>query len=318
MSAAETGRMPPRLDYVALGCRDVAALLALTDALELPRTPIVVAGDAVDGVALGEVVLLPFALGDGRLEAPERVGVDHLGFATDEVGSGAAVPVPRPLVPGQYAPASDPGTGLRLGPALPRSSAPGTDGASGFARRLDHVGIASADNVAAEALLCADLGLAVESRQTDVEIQSVIESFTSDRYGVVHHARTPRAVGGLRVNFIEAGDCELELLQELDPVSMEASRALVLGGEPGTTRQDQGAIGRFIARRGPGPHHLAIHTPDIDATLSHLHDRGLRLIDRCGRPGSRRSRIGFVHPAASGGVLVHFVERTSLDHEETA
>jgi hypothetical protein len=52
--------------------------------------------------------------------------------------------------------------------------------------------------------------------------------------------------------------------------------------------------------------------PDIDAALRRLAAAGLRMIDPTGRPGSRRARIGFAHPSALGGVLLHLVERTPL------
>ena len=80
-------------------------------------------------------------------------------------------------------------------------------------------------------------------------------------------------------------------------------------GAPGNTRGDKGAIARYIERRGPGLHHLALKTPDIDATLARLYGAGHRMIDHTGRPGSRRARIGFIHPASLGGLLLHFVER---------
>ena len=80
-------------------------------------------------------------------------------------------------------------------------------------------------------------------------------------------------------------------------------------GAPGTTKQDQGAIARFVASRGPGLHHLALKVTDIDAALASLAAAGHRVIDRIGRPGSRRARIGFVHPQSLGGALVHLVQR---------
>jgi len=138
-----------------------------------------------------------------------------------------------------------------------------------------------------------------------VELSLAVESFTSDRYGAVYHTRPAELVGGLRVAFIAAGDCELEFLQNFDP--RQAGR--VDAGAAGTTRQDQGAIARFIASRGAGLHHLALKTPDIDAALAALGEAGVPLIDRRGRPGSRRALIGFVHPSGAGGVLVHFVQR---------
>jgi catechol 2,3-dioxygenase-like lactoylglutathione lyase family enzyme len=181
------------------------------------------------------------------------------------------------------------------------------DGGS-LIERIDHLGIASADNRAAIALFNGRLGLPVESQQTDVEVETALESFSSDKYGVVYHSRAPRVVGGLRVAFLTAGDCELEFLQNFDP-----SHGTELGhGTAGTTRQDQGAITRFIATQGAGLHHVALKTPDIDGALAALERAGARMIDRIGRPGSRRARIGFVHPSSFGGVLFHLVQRDQV------
>ena len=73
-----------------------------------------------------------------------------------------------------------------------------------------------------------------------------------------------------------------------------------------------GAIGRYMERHGPGLHHLALKTADIDATLSAFSYQGLSMIDIRGRPGSRRARIGFIHPRSLSGVLVHLVERDDI------
>ena len=115
-------------------------------------------------------------------------------------------------------------------------------------------------------------------------------------------------MGGLRVLFVSIGDCELEFLQEFDP---HQDRQIEYG-HAGTTMQDQGAIGRFVSKRGRGLHHIALKTPDIDSTLAYLTERGRTTIDQVGRPGSRRARIGFLHPKALGGILLHFVERTEI------
>ena len=165
---------------------------------------------------------------------------------------------------------------------------------------------------AAGAVFTDRLGCPVESTQTDFEISQAIESFTSDKYGVVYHSRPPEPIGGLRVSFLTVGDCELELLQPFDPRRTDRRTEGPERGVPGNTRGDKGAIARHIERRGPGLHHLALKTPDIDATLARLSGGGHRVIDRVGRPGSRRARIGFVHPATLGGLLLHFVERDDL------
>lgn len=91
----------------------------------------------------------------------------------------------------------------------------------------------------------------------------------------------------VRVSFLEAGDSHLELLEPTDPTS---------------------PVGRFLADRGGGLHHVAFHVPSVDAALRAAAERGYRLIDAVARPGARGRRVGFVHPKSFQGVLVEFVE----------
>ena len=67
-------------------------------------------------------------------------------------------------------------------------------------------------------------------------------------------------------------------------------------------------VGKFLAKKGPGIHHVAYQVTDIDAALASLKASGLRLIDETPRLGIRGSRVAFLHPAASGGVLTEIVE----------
>ncbi|MGI9608866.1 MAG: methylmalonyl-CoA epimerase [Acidimicrobiia bacterium] len=67
-------------------------------------------------------------------------------------------------------------------------------------------------------------------------------------------------------------------------------------------------VGRFLDRRGPGMHHVAFAVPDIDAALAHVRAEGARLVDEVARPGSRNTRIAFVHPTSFAGTLVELVE----------
>lgn len=67
-------------------------------------------------------------------------------------------------------------------------------------------------------------------------------------------------------------------------------------------------VGKFLAKRGPGLHHVAYQVTDIEATLQHLRDRGVRLIDDAPRVGIRNSSVAFLHPSASGGVLTEIVQ----------
>jgi methylmalonyl-CoA/ethylmalonyl-CoA epimerase len=71
---------------------------------------------------------------------------------------------------------------------------------------------------------------------------------------------------------------------------------------------DETPVGRFLARRGPGLHHVAYQVADVQATLQTLRERGLRLIDEQPRTGIRGSRVAFLHPASSGGVLTEIVQ----------
>jgi methylmalonyl-CoA/ethylmalonyl-CoA epimerase len=67
-------------------------------------------------------------------------------------------------------------------------------------------------------------------------------------------------------------------------------------------------VGKFLARQGPGLHHVAYQVPDIDATLEALSRSGMRMIDERPRTGIRGSRVAFVHPRATGGVLTEIVQ----------
>ena len=67
-------------------------------------------------------------------------------------------------------------------------------------------------------------------------------------------------------------------------------------------------VGKFLARQGPGLHHVAYQVSDIDATLQALKQAGLALIDEQPRTGIRGSRVAFIHPRASAGVLTEIVE----------
>ena len=68
------------------------------------------------------------------------------------------------------------------------------------------------------------------------------------------------------------------------------------------------AVGKFLARRGPGLHHVAYRVGSIEKALDALRTAGLRLIDERPRTGIRGSRVAFVHPSGTGGVLTEIVE----------
>ena len=67
-------------------------------------------------------------------------------------------------------------------------------------------------------------------------------------------------------------------------------------------------IGKFVAKRGPGIHHICFAVDDLDATLARCKAHGVRLIDETPRVGAEGKRIAFLHPSATAGVLVELTE----------
>ena len=287
-----------QLSYVGLAVRDVGRVAEILEGdLGLARSEI----GGVPFIGIGEAALALFEVGDPFLGEGGRAGVNHIALS---VRDGAPMGEEGPGLAGatewraHRSETAGVATRFTTPLDLPVSVSPKVS-------RLDHIGVASVDNALGKSVFVDRLGCPLESEQTDMETMMPVESFTSDRYGVVLHARDPVPVGGLRVAFVTVGDCELEFLADFDPSHGEDLRH----GTAGTTRQDQSAIARYVARHGPGLHHLAFRTDDIDANLAALHEAGHRMINTGGRPGSRRSRIAFMHPASLGGVLMHFVER---------
>src|SRR3954447_6810986 len=76
---------------------------------------------------------------------------------------------------------------------------------------------------------------------------------------------------------------------------------------------DDTPVGKFLARRGPGLHHVAYQVPDVEAALAQLRTAGVRLIDEAPRTGIRGSRVAFLHPSASGGVLTEIVQPATVE-----
>ena len=68
------------------------------------------------------------------------------------------------------------------------------------------------------------------------------------------------------------------------------------------------AVGKYLAKRGPGLHHVAYAVEDIDDVLGKLKEAGVELIDSEARIGIRESRVAFLHPRSTGGVLTELVE----------
>jgi methylmalonyl-CoA epimerase len=72
---------------------------------------------------------------------------------------------------------------------------------------------------------------------------------------------------------------------------------------------DDSTVAKFIEKRGEGLHHVAIRVPDVKRALSELKEKGVRLIDETPRRGAGGTTIAFIHPSATGGVLLELTER---------
>lgn len=92
---------------------------------------------------------------------------------------------------------------------------------------------------------------------------------------------------GARIVGLEAGESLVELLEAASPDS---------------------PVGKYIERRGPGIHHVCFSVENLDATLDKCRSAGLRLIDETPRPGAEGKRIAFLHPSATGGILIELSE----------
>jgi methylmalonyl-CoA/ethylmalonyl-CoA epimerase len=74
-----------------------------------------------------------------------------------------------------------------------------------------------------------------------------------------------------------------------------------------STRPDS-PIGKFISKRGEGLHHIAVRVESIELALAHLKASGIRLIDEAPRQGAHNTRVAFIHPSSTHGVLLELVE----------
>lgn len=103
---------------------------------------------------------------------------------------------------------------------------------------------------------------------------------------------------------------ELERIEEVPQENVRvAFLKLDRSGGPGHLEllaplSDEGAIAAFIARRGPGLHHVAVAALDVPMVLERCRAAGLQLIDQAPRPGAGGKLVAFVHPRAAGGVLL--------------
>lgn len=130
------------------------------------------------------------------------------------------------------------------------------------------------------------LGIAVESIE-----QALV--FYRDALGLdLKHTETV-ADQGVNVAMLPLGESRVELLEPTGPDT---------------------PVGKFIAKRGPGIHHICVAVEDIHATLAELKAKGVQLIDETPRPGAEGCLVAFVHPKGTNGVLVELSQK--MEHGE--
>ena len=91
----------------------------------------------------------------------------------------------------------------------------------------------------------------------------------------------------VRTAFFRVGESHFELLEAMDPTS---------------------PIAKYLDKKRPGIHHICVEVHDIDAALAHYRDQGLQLIDQKAKPGAHGMMVAFIHPRATGGVLLEIAQ----------
>jgi methylmalonyl-CoA/ethylmalonyl-CoA epimerase len=124
------------------------------------------------------------------------------------------------------------------------------------------------------------IGVAVE------DLDASLELYERD-YGMELVHRETITEQGVEAALLDVGENHIELLAATGPDT---------------------PVGKFLAKKGPGLHHVAYQVDDIEAALVTLKDAGLRLIDETPRTGIRNSRVAFLHPSTAGGLLTEIVQ----------
>jgi methylmalonyl-CoA/ethylmalonyl-CoA epimerase len=132
-----------------------------------------------------------------------------------------------------------------------------------------------------EILKIDHLGIAINSIEGG-------KKFWTDVLGLVCEGTETVEPQQVTTAFFPVGESEVELLESTSP---------------------DGPVAKYIEKRGQGIQHVAFRVKDIEAALSELKAKGVRLIDETPRRGAGGARIAFLHPKATGGVLVELCER---------
>src|SRR5438876_7464337 len=128
----------------------------------------------------------------------------------------------------------------------------------------------------------AHIGIAVPSITEALRFYHDVLGLSPAREG-----GTPEAVDGAKIVSLHFGDVDVELLEPNDPAS---------------------PVAKFLAKRGPGIHHVCYRVPDLDAALARCRTAGYQLVDQTPRRGAGGRRIAFLHPKATNGILLELTE----------
>ena len=151
-----------------------------------------------------------------------------------------------------------------------------------FAEPKRNLELGETESTVSDVKKIAHIGIAVP------DLESALELYR-DRLGLALEEITEMPERGLKIAFLRAGEVLVELLAPLS---------------------EQSQISRFLEKRGPGIHHICFEVDDIRAKLQKLEAEGVRLIDREPSLGAEGYPVAFLHPKATGGVLMELLEES--------
>jgi methylmalonyl-CoA/ethylmalonyl-CoA epimerase len=132
-----------------------------------------------------------------------------------------------------------------------------------------------------------DIGPGATVAHIGVAVTSLAEALPFYRDVLGLPLTAPETADGATIVAVTLGATQIELLEAADPAS---------------------PIARFVAKRGPGIHHICVRVPDLDAALARCRAAGYRLIDATPRPGAHGRRVAFIHPGSTAGILLELTD----------
>ena len=139
------------------------------------------------------------------------------------------------------------------------------------------------------------LGIAVPSLAEAVKLYEDILGLKVSGYEVIPEEKT-------RVAMLPVGDSRIELMEPQEPQEPKEPQ------EPNKPQEPNSPIARFLAKHGPGLHHICLRVPDLAAAVARLQQNGVKLVNPELGVGAGGHRYVFVHPGSAGGVLLELVQ----------